>query len=92
MTGFAPAERDALLAAKGVGPTVVARLEQVGYGSLAELATATPEDVTGQVAAMLGTTCWRNSPQARAAIAAAIAVARGQSSPKTSPKKSPIIR
>ena len=92
MTGFAPAERDALLAAKGVGPTVVARLEQLGYGSLAQLATATPEDVTRQVAAMLGATCWRNSPQARAAIAAAIAVARDQSSPKTSSKKSPIIR
>ena len=92
MSGFAPAERDALLAARGVGPTVIARLEQIGYGSLAELATATPEDVTRQVAAMLGATCWRNSPQARAAIAAAIAVARDQSSPKASSKKSPIIR
>ena len=92
MTGFAPAERDALLAAKGVGPTVIARLEQIGYGSLAELATATPEDVTRQVAAMLGTTCWRNSPQAKAAIAAAIAVARAQSSPKSSSKKPSIIR
>jgi hypothetical protein len=74
--GFSEAERMALLAAKGVGPTVVSRLEQIGYGSLAELAQATPEAITRQVAGMLGSSCWRNSPQASAAIAAAIGVAR----------------
>ena len=58
-------ERERLLAAKGVGPTVVARLEQIGYHALADLAQATPTDINAQIAAMLGTTCWRNSPQAR---------------------------
>ena len=66
---------------------MIARLEQIGYDSLAELAQAAPGDIVRQVAAMLGATCWRNSPQARAAIAA-IDVARAQPPPKTSPKKS----
>ncbi len=79
--GFSAAERAALLAAKGVGPTVIARLEQIGGRSLEQLADASVADITTQVAAMLGTTCWRNSPQARAAIAAAIAVAQAVSVP-----------
>jgi len=88
---FAAHERERLLAAHGVGPTVIARLEQIGYHTLADLAGATPADINAQIAAMLGTTCWRNSPQARTAIANAIAVAQAQS-PNTSSKKSSIIR
>ncbi|MGS1078311.1 helix-hairpin-helix domain-containing protein [Pseudoxanthomonas beigongshangi] len=88
---FAAHEREQLLAAHGVGPTVIARLEQIGYHTLADLAGATPADINAQVAAMLGATCWRNSPQARTAIANAIAVAQAQS-PNTSSKKSSIIR
>lgn len=37
---FSPEERAALLKVKGVGPTVVARLEQLGITSLAQLAAA----------------------------------------------------
>lgn len=88
---FATHERERLLAAHGVGPTVIARLEQIGYHTFADLAQATPTDINAQIAAMLGTTCWRNSPQARTAIATAIAVAQAQS-PNTSSKKSSIIR
>jgi len=69
-------ERTALLGLKGVGPTVIARLEQLGFESFAELGKADALDVVAQAAAMLGSTCWRNSPQARAAIQAAIALAR----------------
>ncbi|NYZ63693.1 helix-hairpin-helix domain-containing protein [Luteimonas deserti] len=72
---FGAAERALLLGAKGVGPTVISRLEQIGYSTLAQLSKADATEVTAQVAAMLGTTCWRNSPQARAAISAAIDVA-----------------
>ncbi len=90
--GFNPAERVALLAAKGVGPTVIARLEQLGYGSLKALAKASPGTVVHEAAAMLGASCWKNSPQARTAIANAVAVARTQSAPKTSSKKPSIIR
>lgn len=78
--GFSAHDRERLLTAKGVGAKVIERLEQLGYDSLAQLAEADAADITAQVAAMLGTTCWRNSPQARAAIAQAIeAAGRGGS-------------
>ena len=64
---FAPSERQALLAVKGVGPTVIARLEQMGIESLAHLARG---------AALAGSSCWNNSPQARTAIHGAIAGAQ----------------
>lgn len=88
---FTPGEREQLLAAHGVGPTVITRLEQVGFERLADLARASADDINAQIAALLGTTCWRNSPQARTAIANAIAVAQAQS-PNTSSRKSSIIR
>lgn len=74
--GFAGSERAALLALRGVGPTVIARLEQLGYRSLAELRDADRATVCQKVAARIGTTCWRNSPHAIAAIRAVVAVAR----------------
>ena len=73
---FAADERAVLLAVKGVGPTVVQRLEQVGIEDLAALARQDAGAVCAAASAMLGSTCWRNSPQARGAIAAAIAAAR----------------
>ena len=71
-------ERRALLTVKGVGPTVVARLEQMGIESLAHLAKANALDIVSTAAAIVGSTCWKNSPQARAAIEAAIAFARSR--------------
>ena len=73
---FPADERATLLAVKGVGPTVVDRLEQIGIDSLAVLATSEPEDIVAQVAAMLGASCWKNSPQARRAIVDGVAAAR----------------
>lgn len=73
---FAPEERRALLAVKGVGPTVLVRLEQMGIESLAHLAKANALDVVSRASAIVGSTCWKNSPQARAAVEAAIALAR----------------
>lgn len=73
---FAAQERKALLTVKGVGNTVIDRLEQMGINSLTELAQCSTMDITHQAAAMLGSTCWKNSPQARAAIEAAIQFAR----------------
>ncbi len=69
---FSEPEKEALLAVKGVGPTVVKRFEEIGISSLAELATYNAEDIAERVAQMLRTTCWKNSPQAKAAINAAI--------------------
>jgi hypothetical protein len=73
---FSAGERAVRLAVRGVGPTVIGRLEQIGIDSLDGLARMQVDDIVRQIAAMLGTTCWRNSPQARAAIAAAIAAAQ----------------
>nr|WP_315207815.1 helix-hairpin-helix domain-containing protein [uncultured Albidiferax sp.] len=73
---FSPQDRSILLAAKGVGPTVLARLEQLGYASLPQLAAADARQIVVAAATLLGSSCWKNSPQARAAIDAAIAVAR----------------
>lgn len=73
---FSPEQRQALLAVKGVGPTVVNRLEQLGFESLAQLAEADALVIVTQAASLVGSSCWKNSPQARSAIQAAIAMAR----------------
>ncbi|MFB2775427.1 helix-hairpin-helix domain-containing protein [Shewanella xiamenensis] len=76
--GFTDQEKQALLAVKGVGTTVIKRFEEIGISSLAQLAEHEVEDIANLVASMLRTTCWKNSPQARNAIAAAIELARHQ--------------
>lgn len=78
MKQFSAQERALLLGIKGVGPTVIGRLEQLGYHSLSELAKADSGYIVTLVAGMLGSTCWQNSPQARAAIEGAIVLARRQ--------------
>ncbi|MBY0460579.1 MAG: hypothetical protein K2V38_24955 [Gemmataceae bacterium] len=80
--GFPADEKRAMLALKGVGPTVIARLEQIGFGSLADLRGADVAEITRRAAELVGSTCWRNSPQARAAIAAVVSLAeRSQAEP-----------
>jgi nucleotidyltransferase/DNA polymerase involved in DNA repair len=71
-------ERRVLLAVKGVGPTVVARLEQMGIESLAQLRRENAADILARGARLAGSSCWKNSPQARAAIAGAIEAAQQQ--------------
>ncbi|WP_198970106.1 helix-hairpin-helix domain-containing protein [Xylophilus sp. ASV27] len=78
--GFSLEERAALLGVKGVGPTVVARLEQMGFISLAQLGKANALDIVSRASEIVGSSCWKNSPQARAAIQAAIALARSRGS------------
>ncbi len=69
-------ERTVLLAVKGVGPTVLKRLEELGVEDLATLAQQDAAALCLAASAQLGSTCWRNSPQARAAITGAIEAAR----------------
>nr|WP_233097130.1 helix-hairpin-helix domain-containing protein [Pseudomonas sp. MF6755] len=78
-------ERTTLLALKGVGPTVITRLEQMGIESMDELAKAEVGDILAQASAALGSTCWKNSPQARAAITAAVELAKNSSENKFLP-------
>jgi predicted RecB family nuclease len=75
---FSTEERDALLAVKGVGPTVVQRLEQMGIASLRQLAASESSEIVASAAGLTGSSCWKNSPQARAAIQAAIDLARSR--------------
>lgn len=76
MKQFPAKERALLLGVKGVGPTVIGRLEQLGFHSLRELAEADSGQIVRLVASMLGSTCWQNSPQARGAVEGAIVMAR----------------
>ena len=76
---FSADERAALLALKGVGPTVISRLEQMGIESLQMLGESSVDDILAQASAALGSTCWKNSPQARAAITAAVLLGKQSS-------------
>ena len=71
-------ETTSLLAVKGVGKTVLQRLQQMGLDDVAKLAAANPADILQQGAAITGSSCWKNSPQAKAAITAAVAWAQAQ--------------
>jgi predicted flap endonuclease-1-like 5' DNA nuclease len=73
---FSSNERSALLALKGVGNTVITRLEEMGFHSLQQLASANTQDVLSLGAQITRSSCWKNSPQARAAIDAAIQLAQ----------------
>ncbi|EMC3961182.1 TPA: helix-hairpin-helix domain-containing protein [Pseudomonas aeruginosa] len=69
---FSTVERTALLALKGVGPTVLQRLEQMGLDSFVRLRDSDAASILAQGAALTGSSCWKNSPQARAAIIAVL--------------------
>ena len=73
---FTEAQTASHLAVKGVGKTVLQRLQQMGLDDAEKLAAADPADILQQGAALTGSTCWKNSPQAKAAIAAAVAWAK----------------
>ena len=75
---FSDNERTALLALKGVGPTVITRLEQLGFSSLVQLRDARMEDIVADASALVGSTCWKNSPQAKAAINNILTLAKNQ--------------
>ena len=72
---FSEAEKAVLLGVKGVGPKVIERLEQMGFHKLDQLAYADARDVLAQGAALTGSSCWKNSPQSKAAVTAAIGAA-----------------
>jgi hypothetical protein len=77
--GFSAEDKTQMLALKGVGNTVITRLEQLGFSKLEQFRGKTASDITKNVSEMLDATCWHNSPQARAAIQAVIALAEKQS-------------
>jgi hypothetical protein len=73
---FNEADRQAMLQLKGVGETVISRIEQLGFYSLTQLQNQEAEIITKQISQMIRSTCWHNSPQARASIQAVIDLAQ----------------
>jgi hypothetical protein len=73
---FSEAEKIQMLALKGVGATVVSRLEQIGFSTLQELKDVNPLVVTKQISLMMGSSCWHNSPLAKNAIGAIVNLAK----------------
>lgn len=66
--GFSASDKTRMLALKGVGNTVITRLEELGFSRLEQFRGLTASDITKNVSEMLAATCWHNSPQARVAI------------------------
>ena len=75
---FTEEQTQSLLAVKGIGKTVLQRLQQMGLDDVAELAAADAGEILQQGAVLTGSSCWKNSPQAKAAIEAAVAWAKAQ--------------
>ena len=69
---FTNKEIQSLLAVKGIGKTVLQRLQQMGLDDIATLAVADLDDILEQGAQLTGSTCWKNSPQAKTTIATSI--------------------
>lgn len=75
---FTPEQEKSLLAEKGIGKTIIQRLAQMGLDDVEALANADIDEVLTLGAMLTGSSCWKNSPQSRAAIATAIAWAQRQ--------------
>ncbi len=75
---FTETEKQSLLAQKGIGPTILKRLQEMGLDDVKQLSKTDPDFILQLGADITGSTCWRNSPQARKAIETAVAWAKAQ--------------
>lgn len=69
---FSEDEKRSLLSEKGIGATILKRLEEMGLDDVKILAVTSPDFIIQRGAEITGSTCWRNSPQARKAIETAV--------------------
>lgn len=69
---FSEEEKRSLLSQKGIGATILKRLEEMGLDDVKILAATNPDFILQRGAEITGSTCWRNSPQARKAIETAV--------------------
>ena len=69
---FSEDEKRSLLSEKGIGATILKRLEEMGLDDVKILAVTSPDFILQRGAEITGSTCWRNSPQARKAIETAV--------------------
>lgn len=65
---FSEDEKRSLLSQKGIGATILKRLEEMGLDDVKILAVTSPDFILQRGAEITGSTCWRNSPQARKSI------------------------
>ena len=72
-------EKRSLLSQKGIGATILKRLEEMGLDDAKILAATNPDFILQRGAEIIGSTCWRNSPQARKAIETAVNWAKERS-------------
>lgn len=79
---FTEQKKKSLLAQKGIGPTVLKRLQEMGFDNVEKLAEANADFILQLGAEITGSTCWKNSPQARKAIETAVAWAKEQKKSK----------
>ena len=75
---FTSEQTSALLQLPYVGKTVIQRLQEVGLDDVATLASSDVGEVLEIIAAHLHSSCWKNSPQAKAAITTAVEWAKQQ--------------
>lgn len=73
---FPKEQKEELLKVKYVGETVVKRFEQMGINSLEDLSKSSVEEITDVISDILGSSCWKNSPQAKKAVSNAIEFAQ----------------
>lgn len=76
-TQFPAAERQWLLNLPRIGPTVVDRLEQAGYGSLDHLRAAGPDAVVEAVCRQVGSRAWGNRRRALTQALSALGAGQG---------------
>jgi len=69
---FSEDEKRSLLSQKGIGATILKRLEEMGLDDVKILAVTSPDFILQRGAEITGSTCWRNSPQAQKAIETAV--------------------
>ncbi len=69
---FSEEEKRSLLSQKGISATILKRLEEMGLDDVKILAVTSPDFILQRGAEITGSTCWRNSPQARKAIETAV--------------------
>jgi hypothetical protein len=55
---------------------VIKRLEEIGISSFEDLSQYEVDEIMIRVSDMLNSTCWKNSPQATAAIGSAISLSK----------------
>lgn len=73
---FSKEEKQKLLEVKFVGETVIRRFEQIGIDSLEALSKSSVDEITDIISDILGSSCWKNSPQAKKAVQNAIDYAK----------------